>query len=255
MRRRHNALKMRIALKPYPPYLKGMLKPLILLPGLICDAALWAHQVQHLKDIAAPQVADLTQHDSIKDMATHVLATAPQTFALAGLSMGGYVALEIMRQAPERVTHLALCNTSARPDTPHQLERRGALISLAKTGKFKGVTPKLLPLLVHPDRVNEEALAEIVMDMAERVGRDAFIRQQSAIMGRIDSRPHLPAITCPTLIIAGRQDALTPPEHAQEMHDGIARSQMTVVEDCGHLAPLERPQATTALLRLWLQTN
>lgn len=226
--------------------------PLIFLPGLLCDAALWAHQTEHLKDIGVPRVADLTQHDSVHAMAAHVLKEAPEKFALAGLSMGGYVAQEIMRQAPQRVLKLALVDTSARADTPEQHEKRKGLIALAKTGKFKGVTPKLLPLLVSPEHLKNQALCDTVLQMAERVGRDAFVRQQTAIMGRPDSRGDLGKITCPTLVIVGREDALTPPEHAAEIAADIKGAQLAIIEQCGHLAPLEQPQATTALLRLWL---
>lgn len=227
--------------------------PLIFLPGLLCDHALWAHQTEHLKDICIPQVAVLTDHAHVKDMAAHVLATAPERFALCGLSMGGYVAQEIMRQAPQRVVKLALVDTSARADTPEQLERRKGLIALAKTGKFKGVTPKLLPFLLSPEHLQNQALCDTVMQMAERVGRDAFVRQQTAIMTRPDSRADLGTIACPTLLLVGREDALTPPELAAEMARGIPGAELVVIEQCGHLAPLEQPQATTALLRLWLQ--
>jgi pimeloyl-ACP methyl ester carboxylesterase len=126
-------------------------EPLILLPGLLCDARLWTHQSRDLADLSRPIVADLTGRDTVTDLARDVLAGAPERFALAGLSMGGYVAQEIMRQAPERVTRLALLDTSARADSAEQSERRRGLIRLAETGKFKGVTPRLLPLLIHPD--------------------------------------------------------------------------------------------------------
>ena len=226
--------------------------PLIFLPGLLCDHALWQHQLAHLKDISAPQVAVLTEHDSVAGMARHVLDSAPARFALCGLSMGGYVAQEIMRQAPERVERLALIDTSARADTPAQHERRKGLIALAKTGKFKGVTPKLLPMLLSPEHLENKAMCDVVMDMAERVGREAFVRQQTAIMGRPDGRESLSCITCPTMVIVGREDALTPPEHAAEMAQGIRGAELVVIEQCGHLAPIEQPQATTALLRVWL---
>ncbi|MEQ9199105.1 MAG: thioesterase domain-containing protein, partial [Rhodospirillales bacterium] len=126
---------------------------LLLLPGLLCDPILWAHQSGHLADLAEITIADLTSQESVADMAADAIATMPDgPFALAGLSMGGYVAQEVMRQAGDRVTRLALLDTSARPDSAEQTRRRRGLISLAKTGKFKGVTPKLLPLLIHPDR-------------------------------------------------------------------------------------------------------
>ena len=227
--------------------------PLVLLPGLLCDAALWRHQTATLGDAAAFTMGDFTHDDSIEAMARSVLIEAPETFALAGLSMGGYVALEIMRQAPERVTRLALLDTSARPDTPEQTERRGGLIELARMGQFKGVTPRLLPMLIHPDRLGDAELTGTVMAMAERTGKDAFLRQQSAILKRVDSRPHLAAMRCPALVLCGRQDTLTPLEAHQEMADAIPRASLVVVEDCGHLATLEQPHAVSAALRYWLQ--
>jgi pimeloyl-ACP methyl ester carboxylesterase len=226
--------------------------PLLFLPGLLCDGALWQHQVHHLADISQPRVMDLTHHDDVKWMARHVLEEAPPRFALAGLSMGGYVAFEIMRQDPSRVVKLALINTQARADSDEAKEKRKGLIALAKTGKFKGVTPKLLPLLIHHDRLEERPLCDVVLKMAERVGRDAFVRQQTAIMARSDSRVDLSKINVPTLVMVGRQDALTPPPLAEEMASGIKGSRLAVIEECGHLSPLERPQAATALLRLWL---
>jgi pimeloyl-ACP methyl ester carboxylesterase len=157
-----------------------------------------------------------------------------------------------MRQAPERVARLAIFDSSARADTPEQQQRRRLLLTMAKQGQFKGVTPRLLPLLVHPDRINDTAVTTIIMEMAERVGRDAFYNQQTAILNRIDSRPFLKDIACPTLIAGGRQDALTPPELLQELAEGISGSKLHIIEDCGHLSPLERPGQVTGLMKEWL---
>ena len=225
---------------------------LALLPGLLCDEALWGAQVKALGALADCRVADFTSQDSVAAMAASVLESMPARFALAGLSMGGYVALEVMRQAPERVTRLALLDTKARPDTAEQTERRHALIALAEKGRFKGVTPRLLPLLIHEDRLAEEALPAAVIAMAERIGKAAFLRQQKAILGRPDSRPTLVTIRCPTLVLCGRQDQLTPLDCHMELAAGIADARLVVVEDCGHLAPMERPEAVTDALRAWL---
>ena len=225
---------------------------LVLLPGLLCDAALWRHQTEHLKDQCEVLVADLTQDNSIEAMAERVLAMAPTTFALAGLSMGGYVAQEIMRQAPERVERLALLDTNARADTEEQRNTRHELIRLAEKYTFKGVTPRLLPNLVHPSRLNDPTVANVVMEMAERVGQQAFARQQEAIMGRKDGRGDLEAISVPTLVLAGRQDVLCPPKVQEEMAERLPNGKLVLVEDCGHLVSLERPEATTALFRYWL---
>lgn len=226
--------------------------PVILLPGLLNDAELWAYQQDSMKSDVAAQVPDLSKNDNIPDLARNVLSRAPKYFALAGLSMGGYVAMEIMRQAPERVTKLALFDTSPRPDTPEHKQRRLMLINMARSGKFKGVTPRLLPLLVHPDHMQESGIADPILAMAQRIGREGFQNQQTAIMNRIDSRPHLPQITCPAMIVVGAQDQLTPPMIAVEMAGLIPGARLEIIEKCGHLPPLEQPEETTRLMREWL---
>ncbi|WP_193370520.1 alpha/beta fold hydrolase [Pelagibius marinus] len=226
--------------------------PLVLLPGLLCDAALWQPQVDALSDIADCRVADLTTQDSIEAMAESVLAGAPGRFALAGLSMGGYVALEIMARAPERVIRLALLDTRAQADDPQESRRRRGLIELAEKGQFKGVTPRLLPLFIHEARLDDAALTGTVTRMAQHVGKEAFIRQQRAIMGRRDQMPTLVKIHVPTLVLCGREDALTPLADHKVMAAGIAGARLTVIEDCGHLATLERPEEANAALRRWL---
>lgn len=229
------------------------LLPLILCPGLLNDAALWAHQTAHLADLAEPTVADLTGADSIAALAEQVLDQAPDRFALAGLSMGGYVAFEILRRAPERVARLALVNTSARDDTPESRERRMQLMDIARRGGFSKLPLQILAGQMHPDNFADEALRGICLGMAERVGAGGFIRQQSAIMGRADSRPGLGAIRCPTLVVGGAQDGLTTPEIMGEIADGIPGAGFTLIEKAGHLTPIEQPAAVTALLRLWLR--
>lgn len=227
--------------------------PLILVPGLLCDAALWARQAAALADIAAIRVAEPVHDATIGAMAERVLADAPERFALAGLSMGGYVAQAIVRIAPKRVTRLALLDTNARADSPEQTARRRALIRQTEIGQFRGVTKRLLPLLIHPDRLNDAPLVAEVTGMAERVGKAAFLRQQAAIMARSDGRADLKRIRCPALVLCGRQDRLTPPELHAEMADAIPGAALVAIEDCGHLSPLERPQAVSAVLRYWLQ--
>ncbi|HEX4192968.1 MAG TPA: alpha/beta fold hydrolase, partial [Stellaceae bacterium] len=196
---------------------------------------------------------DVTRDDSMTAMARRVLAEAPsERFGLAGLSMGGYVAQAILREAPERVERLALLDTSAMADTPEQSVRRRGLIDLAEKGDFKGVTPRLLPLFVHPDRLSDKALTDEVMAMTERVGKDAFLRQQRAIMGRPDNRPNLPKIDCPTLVICGRQDQMTPLDWNADIAALIPGARLEIIEDCGHLTTMERPWETSVALRQWL---
>ena len=226
--------------------------PLILLPGLLCDHALFAPQLAALADIAEPVVADLTRDDSLRAMAAGVLAQAPPRFALAGLSMGGYLAQEIMRQAPERVLRLALLDTSARADTPERVRQRHDVIALAQRGDFNGITPRMLPVYLHPDHLNDERLTGIVLAMAERIGADAYLRQVAAIMTRPDGRADLPRITVPTLVLCGREDQATPLRLHEEIAALIPRARLAVIERCGHLSTIEQPDAVNAELRRWL---
>jgi pimeloyl-ACP methyl ester carboxylesterase len=166
--------------------------------------------------------------------------------------MGGYVAQEIMRQAPERVLRLALLDTSARADTEEQSARRRGLIELAEKGEFQGVTPRLLPVFLHPDRLTDKPLTDAVTAMTARVGKDAFLRQQRAIMGRVDGRPSLSAIRCKTLVLCGRQDQLTPFDLHEEIAALVKGSRLAIVEACGHLSTMERPWEVSVLLRQWL---
>lgn len=226
--------------------------PLLLLPGLLCDEVLWRDQVQALADIGEAVIADLTQDDSVAGMAARALSIAPPRFALAGLSMGGYVAFEILRQAPERVMRLALLDTSAAPDDARRVAKRRAAIASLAHGRFSGVTHRLLPQLIHPSKVHT-AVGDTVRAMAERVGGDAFLRQQYAILGRPDSRPLLAQIQVPTLVAVGDGDGLTPLADAMEIHAGIAASRLHVFKDCGHLPALELPAETSAVMRQWLR--
>ncbi|WP_420547069.1 alpha/beta fold hydrolase [Curvivirga sp.] len=227
--------------------------PLVMVPGLLCDERLWGHQLKYLADVADMQVGDTIQDDSVEGMAKRILDNAPDKFALAGLSMGGYVSLEILRQAPERVLKLALIDTSSRQDSDEQKRRRRGLISLTSKGRFKGVTPRLLPMLIHPDRMEDEALTTTVMDMAAQVGQEAFVRQQTAILNRPDSRDDLSGYNIPSLVICGRQDEVTPLALSEESSSLLPNSRLCIIEECGHLATLERPFATTALMRDWLE--
>jgi pimeloyl-ACP methyl ester carboxylesterase len=228
---------------------------LVLVPGLLCDERLWRHQAEGLADLAGRVlIPDVTGEDSVAAMARGILEAAPERFSLAGLSMGGYVSLEIMRRAPERVEALALLDTSARPDTPEQTEARLGLIELARSGRFDEVWRRLLPKIVHPDRVEDPELRRAVRGMAHAVGPEGFERQERAIIGRPDGRPDLPGISCPTLVLCGRDDALTPPHLHEELADGIPGAGLHRIEDCGHLSTLERPEAVTRAMRAWLES-
>ncbi len=224
---------------------------LLLLPGLLNDAVLWAAQVEALRDVAECHVADLTRDSSVAAMAARALATAPPRFALAALSMGGYVAFEILRQAPERVTRLALLDTSTTPDSAERAAQRRAAMNSLRLGSFLGVTGRLLPQLIHPDHV-DGPVGDTVRAMAARVGGEAFLRQQQAILDRPDSTALLPTIAVPTLVAVGDGDRLTPPADAHLMRDTIPDAAFHCFERCGHLPPLEKPDETSAVLRRWL---
>jgi pimeloyl-ACP methyl ester carboxylesterase len=225
----------------------------VLIPGLLCDALLWRAQVEALSDVADLWVADHTRSPTMAGVARDVLDDAPfDNFALAGLSMGGYVSLEIMRQAPQRVQRLALLDTAARGESPEQSARRREFIALAERGRFVGVTEALMPLLVHPSRLADRPLVDAIKLMAKNVGKDAFIRQQQAIMSRSESLSLLASISAPALVLCGRQDQLTPPDRHEEMAAGIRGARLEVLEDCGHMSTMERPEPVNQALRRWL---
>jgi pimeloyl-ACP methyl ester carboxylesterase len=226
--------------------------PIVLVPGLNCSARLYAEQIPALWRFGPVQVADHTRDDSMEAIAAGILAQAPPRFALLGLSMGGYIALTMVRQAPARVHKLALLDTSARPETPEQSERRKPQIALAQGGHFAEVPPLQFPVFVHRNRQHDEALRARVRSMAEETGAEAFLRQQKAIMTRPDMRPLLASIACPTLVLVGDGDELTPPPLSEEIAAGIAGSRLVVIADCGHLSTMERPEAVNRALVEWM---
>jgi pimeloyl-ACP methyl ester carboxylesterase len=225
---------------------------LVLVPGLLCTKALWAPQLAALGDVADITVANHRRHRTMRGIARSILAAAPRRFALAGLSMGGYIAYEIVRQAPERVTKLALLDTGSRADAPERKARRLELIEVAEREGAGAAQDALMPLLIHKSRLQEKPLVDTIRRMAVDTGVAAFKRQQAAIMGRPDNRPLLASIRCPTLVLVGREDALTPVELAREIAAGIPGAKLTIVPNCGHLSTLERPQAVNRALRQWL---
>ena len=226
--------------------------PIVLVPGLNCSARLYAEQIPALWRFGPVQVADHTRDDSMEAIAAAILAHAPPRFALVGLSMGGYIALTMVGQAPARVHKLALLDTSARPETPEQSERRKPQIALAQGGHFAEVPPLQFPVFVHRNRQHDEALRARVRSMAEETGAEAFLRQQKAIMTRPDMRPLLASIACPTLVLVGDGDELTPPPLSEEIAAGIAGSRLVVIADCGHLSTMERPEAVNRELVEWM---
>jgi pimeloyl-ACP methyl ester carboxylesterase len=226
--------------------------PLLLVPGLLCSARLYTSQIAALWQFGPLTVADHRRDSTIEAIAKRILADAPPRFALAGLSMGGYIAFAILRMAPERVSKLALLDTSARPDTAEQSSGREKLITMGRAGKLDDIVEALTPRFLHRNRSNEENLKRIVREMAADTGADAFVRQQKAIMARMDSRPLLASIRCPTLVLVGDGDELTPPELSKEICSGVSGARLVVVPDCGHLSTIEKPDAVNAALAEWL---
>jgi pimeloyl-ACP methyl ester carboxylesterase len=227
---------------------------LLLIPGLVCDAAVWRHQVAHLAEVATVSVPPVTQGDGIADMARIALDAAPQKFALAGFSMGGYIALEMLRQQPARITRLALLDTSARADTPKKAEWRKAAIAACERDEFNSVIDGMMPILLHPDQQNGP-LPPFVREMVGRVGVEVFVRRHRAIGTRQDSRDLLKAAAQPVHSICGRQDGMSTIEEHVEIAELAPHGRFSIIEDCGHMTILERPQAATALLRDWLLYN
>lgn len=225
---------------------------LVLIPGLICNADLWAAQIAALSAVVAITVVDHRKAQGLSELAAQILDDQPGNFALAGHSMGGYVAFEVMRQGGERVEKLALLATSARQDTLEMAGRRRDFIKLARRGKFRGVSPMLLKTFIHEDALDNQALRDAVYRMAHETGSEGFIRQSEIILERPDSRPGLGDIRCPALVLCGDADERTPPAMAEEMAQGIEDSELVILPRCGHLPQLERPAATTRALRAWL---
>ena len=228
--------------------------PLVLLPGLVNDARVFAQLSSWLRDSAEPIDGDLTTRDTMAELADDVLAKAPQRFALAGLSMGGYCALEVVHRAPGRVAALALIDTSARPDTAEGMANREKQIARAIGGDYAAVVDELLRKWVHPSRLDDGAVAEVVRAMARDHGPATFERQQRAIMSRADSRLRLAAIACPTVVVHGAEDAIMPREIHEELGKGIAGAKLHAIRECGHLSPLERPAAVAEVLVGLLQS-
>ena len=227
--------------------------PILLVPGLVSSPRIYAPVIPALWRFGPVTVANHIRDDNIAVIARRILAEAPPRFALAGHSMGGYIAFEIMRQAPERVAKLALIDTQARPDTPEATARRRAQIARARDGRLHDVIDELLPQLVHPTRTGEAVLRQLFHDMADDVRAEGYINNQTAMIARADSRPTMAVIKCPTLVLTGDQDMLIPNTLSKEMADGIAGAKLVIIPDCGHCPQPERPEATVAALVEWLR--
>jgi pimeloyl-ACP methyl ester carboxylesterase len=228
--------------------------PILLVPGLASSPRIFQPVLPALWRLGPVTVANHIRDDNMGAIARRILAEAPPRFALAGHSMGGYIAFEIMRQAGERVAKLALINTQARPDTADATARRQGMIARAAKGEYRAVIDELFPGFVHPSRQDDAALRQLVHQMGDDIGPEAFIRQQMAMIGRPDSRPTLAWIRCPTLVLTGDQDNTIPNSLSMEMASGIPGAKLVVLPNCGHLPQVEQTQATTDALTEWLKS-
>jgi pimeloyl-ACP methyl ester carboxylesterase len=227
--------------------------PILLVPGLGGSPRIYAPVAPALWRFGPVTVGNHIRDDNMGAIARRILAEAPPRFALAGHSMGGYIAFEIMRQAPARVAKLALINTQARPDTPEATARRRGQIARAQGNEYHAVLDDLFPGFVHPSRRDNAELRQLVHDMGDDIGADAFVRQQTAVIGRADSRPSLAWIKCPTLVLTGDEDNTIPNALSAEMADGIHGAKLVILQNCGHLPQVEQPQATADALVEWLR--
>lgn len=225
---------------------------LVLIPGLLNTRRLFERQIADLADLCDVIVPEIWRRDSMAAMAEMVLDMAPPTFALGGFSMGGYVSFEIMRRAATRVERLALIDTQAVPDTPEVTARRRGFVEQTRIGRFHGVQPSLLPTILHPSHLDDQSIVQPILDMALEVGIEGFLNEQKANMDRPDSRPSLVDIEVPTVVIVGREDQSTTLARAMEMAADIANARLVVIEECGHMSPLEKPAEVSAALRRWL---
>lgn len=222
---------------------------LLLLSGLLSDKRLWKHQASHLGDLGEVQIFSLAK-DSAKKMVDAILAKAPETFALVGHSMGGWIALEIMRVAPSRVSHLILLNTTARADSDEKRQKRLEMIEAAKGGNFEKIARQITEKFVY-----NKTVKEAVLKMFLEVGSDLFVRQQTAMLVRDECFSILPKITCPTLVIHASKDQNFSLKEHEELSTQIKAAKLSIIENAGHMSPMEEPKAITDLLKLWLKTK
>ena len=227
--------------------------PILLVPGLVSSPRIYAPVAPALWRFGPVTVGNHIRDDNMGAIARRILAEAPPRFALAGHSMGGYIAFEIVRQAPERVAKLALINTQARPDTPEVTARRRGQIARALANEYHAVLDDLFLGFVHPSRRDDAELRQLVHDMGDDIGANAFVHQQTAIISRADSRPSLAWIKCPTLVLTGDEDNTIPNALSAEMADGIHGAKLVILQNCGHLPQVEQKQATADALVEWLR--
>ncbi|NSX55112.1 alpha/beta fold hydrolase [Parasulfitobacter algicola] len=230
-----------------------MTEPLVLIPGMMCDARLYGPQINTIANERAVMVAPITTGERVEEMASDILTVAPPKFALAGLSMGGIVAMEVQRRAPDRVTRIALLDTTPLAETPAHAAEREPQIVKVKTGQLIDVMREVMqPKYLAPGTHRIDVL-NLVMEMAEALGPDVFIRQSRALQKRKDQQKTLRQMKCPVLILCGEHDTMTPVKRHEFMAELIEHANLKIIEGAGHLPTLEQPQATTQALQDWLR--
>ena len=227
--------------------------PLVLLPGMMCDERLFAPQISELSKQREVHFAQLSGHETITELATEVLNNAPPVFALAGLSMGGIVAMEVLSQAADRVERLALLDTNPLAELSDVAKRRGPQIDAVKSGQLKEIIRDEMKPNYLFDGVKKTETLKLCMDMALDIGPDAFIRQSIALRDRVDQKNTLRKYKRPALVLCGRHDVLCPLERHELMHTLLENSKLEIIEDAGHLPTLEQPKITTTALASWLE--
>jgi pimeloyl-ACP methyl ester carboxylesterase len=230
---------------------------LLLLPGLVCDDAIWEHQARYLSKVTTIKIADYGSSDSLEKMAQVVLQDAPERFAVAGHSMGGRIAFEILRRVPERVTGVVLLDTAHRPRATGEAGEREradrfALLELARSQGMRAMARQWIPAIVHPSRLSDEAFINSIVEMIARKTADIFAAQINALLERPDAAPVLRSLRCPTMILCGREDLWSPLAGHREMVALVPQSKLVIIENCAHMAPIERPEDVTAALGDWL---
>lgn len=225
---------------------------LVLVPGHLCNDVLWENQVAGLADVTRPVIADVTEDDSIAGMAARLLRKAPPRFSLAGLSMGGMVCMEVMRQAPERVERLALLDTNPGADNAERAANRRKMVERFEAGQVDTLVQEFIELVVPPARLHEGALIDPMRVMMTAVANKAFPSQVKALIERRESRSDMSGYDLPVHLICGRDDLLTPLSFHEEMAALISGAELTVIDDCAHMSTMERPAEVNTALRSWL---
>jgi pimeloyl-ACP methyl ester carboxylesterase len=229
------------------------MQTIYLLCGLLCDATVWENQTQTLlKKGYEVKPMSFQGFDSLVDMATHLLEQAPERFSLVGHSMGGRVALEAYRQAPERIERLALLDTGYEPAGPDETEKRGALVRKALSEGIEAIAETWARPMIGPSGQEDAQLLDTILTMVGRMSGEIYAGQTQALLTRPDATPVLAEIRCPTFIICGKQDAWSPPERHQKMAELIAGSELRLIDDCGHMSTMERPDEILSILEEWM---